>query len=293
MIPSYSIEPFFDKTTSTMTYVVYDSASKDALIIDPVLDFDQARSVCTMDSIKNVVAFVENLHLKIHFILETHAHADHLSGARQLVTHYFPDAKIAIGERITVVQTTFKKIFNLPETFDTGGRVFSRLFKDNEKITAGTIHFKVLYTPGHTPACVSYMIGDAVFTGDALFMPDSGTGRCDFPDGDAKSLYHSISDRLYRLPDATHVFVGHDYQPGQRALAYRTTIAESKSLNIQLKANTPEAEYIAFRTQRDATLSAPKLLFPSIQVNIAAGALPIAESNGHSYLKLPITLSLT
>lgn len=286
---SYSIEALFDKNTSTLTYVVYDAASRDAVIIDPVLDYDQASSTCSFESINRLVEFVGKQNLKVGMILETHAHADHLSGANQLVQKHFKGIKIGIGERIRVVQSRFKDIYNLHASFKTDGSQFDRLFKDEEEFKVGTIAVKVLFTPGHTPACVSYVIGDAVFTGDALFMPDSGTGRCDFPDGEAKALYHSVAKRLYQLPDQTKVYVGHDYQPNQRALAYQTTIGESKVQNIQLKAETSENDYVSFRTKRDVTLSAPKLLFPSIQINIAAGSLPAPEANGQSYLKTPIS----
>lgn len=290
MTHAVSIETFFDKATSTLTYIAYDATSKDAVIIDPVLDFDPASGVCSTESIEKILAFVNQKSLRIHYILETHAHADHLSSSRFLLEHYFPQAKAAIGERITVVQSTFKSILNLPESFPTSGSQFTKLFKDEDEIKAGTLTFRVLFTPGHTPACVSYLFSEAVFTGDALFMPDSGTGRCDFPDGDARALYHSIAERLYKLPDSTHVFVGHDYQPGGRELAFETTIGASKAKNIQLKAETSEVDYVTFRINRDRTLNAPTLLFPSIQVNIAAGALPPPESNGQSYLKLPIRM---
>lgn len=284
------IKSFFDSATFTMTYVVYDKSSKDAVIIDPVLDYDPAGVKTSTESIQTLMAFVREQGLKVHYILETHAHADHLSGAHELATNHLPQAKIAIGERITVVQETFKKIFNFPEGFKTDGSQFHRLFKDNEVVKAGSLSFKVIFTPGHTPACASYLFGDALFTGDAIFMPDSGTGRCDFPKGDAHALYHSIAKRLYEFPDATRVFVGHDYQPGGRSLAYMTTIGESKRKNIQLKAETTEAEFVQFRKTRDATLAAPRLLFPSVQINIAAGELPEPESNGQIYLKLPVSV---
>lgn len=283
------IKTFFDDVTYTLTYVVYDATTKDAVIIDPVLDFDPAAVKTDDKSIEKLVAFVREHSLKVHFVLETHAHADHLSGAHDLVTDYFPNAKIGIGERITVVQKTFKNVFNFPASFKTDGSQFGRLFADNEVIEAGSLAFKVLFTPGHTPACVSYLFDDVVFTGDALFMPDYGTGRCDFPAGDAKALFHSVAERLYPLPDKTRVFVGHDYQPGGRSLAFETTIGESKKKNIQIRAETSEKEFVAFRENRDATLAAPRLLFPSVQVNIAAGEFPPAEANGKSYLKLPVS----
>ncbi len=283
------IQHFFDNDTYTLTYVVFDAASKDAVIIDPVLDFDPASVKTSTQSIENLLTFVRDHALKVHYILETHAHADHLSGAHELVTKHLPHAKIGIGERITLVQETFKKIFNFPAEFRTDGSQFHRLLKDDEMVRAGSLSFKVLFTPGHTPACASYLFGDAIFTGDAIFLPDYGTGRCDFPQGDARSLYQSIVRRLYSLPEATRVFVGHDYQPGGRKMQCETTIAESKQRNIQLNAATTEEEFVQFRKVRDATLSAPRLLYPSVQINIAAGDLPPPETNGQSYLKLPIT----
>ena len=284
------IKHFFDPSTYTVTYVVYDLVSKDAVVIDPVLDYDPASVTTSNQSIDTLLAFLNEQSLKVHFILETHAHADHLSSAHELVTKYLPSAKIGIGERIKMVQETFKQVFNFPESFKTDGSQFHQLFKDGEVIAAGSLSFKVLFTPGHTPACASYLFADAVFTGDALFMPDYGTGRCDFPEGDAHALFHSVTKQLYALPDSTRVFVGHDYQPNGRILKFETTIGDSKRTNIQLKADTKEHDFVKFRNSRDATLAAPRLLFPSVQVNIAAGELPEAESNGRVYLKLPLTV---
>ena len=224
--------------------------------------------------------------LKLHYILETHAHADHLTGAQPLKA-LFPGAKVAIGARITEVQNVFKQIFNFGDQFATDGRQFDVLLQDGSETKAGSLTFKTIYTPGHTPACASYLIGDAVFTGDALFMPDSGTGRCDFPAGSAEVLFESIS-KLYKLPDSTRFFTGHDYQPNGRELRFESTIGESKRSNIQLTGTTSKADYVSFRTARDKTLSAPRLLLPSIQVNADAGHLPAAESNGKRYLKMPI-----
>ncbi len=282
------ITAFFDPETYTLTYVLYDQKTLDAVVIDPVLDFDPASVTISTKSIDSLVAFLQKKSLKVHFILETHAHADHLSGAHELVTHYLPSAQIGIGKPITLVQETFKEIFNFPATFKTDGSQFHRLFVENEVVNAGSLQFKVLFTPGHTPACHSYLFDRAVFTGDALFMPDYGTGRCDFPGGDAQHLYQSVVNKLYKLPDATRVFVGHDYQPGGRELAFETTIGESKRHNIQLTAETNESDFLKFRKARDATLAAPRLLYPSVQVNIAAGELPDPESNGRIYLKLPL-----
>jgi glyoxylase-like metal-dependent hydrolase (beta-lactamase superfamily II) len=283
------IKSIFDSATYTLTYVVYDSNTRDAVVIDPVLDFDPASGAIGSQSLAKLMSFVSEMQLKVHYILETHAHADHISSAHELVARHLPEAKIAIGERITSVQETFKKIFNFPPHFKSDGSQFHRLFKDGEVIQAGALTVKVLFTPGHTPACVSYLIGDAVFTGDTLFMPDSGTGRCDFPQGDATQLYRSVTQVLYKLPDQTRQFVGHDYQPNGRQLAFQSTIGEAKSSNIHITALTTEAEFVEFRKKRDATLTAPRLLFPSIQVNIAAGEFPEAESNGIRYLKMPLT----
>lgn len=283
------IKAFYDARTFTMTYVVYEAATRDAVIIDPVLDYDPAPSKVWTESVDQLVSFVREEKLNVHYLLETHAHADHLSGS-QLLKRYFPQARVAIGQRITVVQETFKKVFELPEDFATDGRQFDVLLRDGETLEAGALKIEVLFTPGHTPACASYKIGDAVFTGDAIFMPDMGTGRCDFPAGSATNLYNSITGKLYSLPDETRVFVGHDYQPGGRALAYETTIGEQKRANIQLKGETSEAEFVKFRTARDQQLAAPKLLLQSVQMNIDAGRLPPPNATGKRYLKIPVNV---
>jgi glyoxylase-like metal-dependent hydrolase (beta-lactamase superfamily II) len=281
------IEAFYDDATSTLTYVVYDPQSRDAVVIDPVLDYDPAGSEISHASVDRVTVFLRKHELNLRLILETHAHADHLSGSRVLKRR-FPAAQTAIGAKITIVQTIFKDVFDLPEDFPTDGRQFDRLLHDREHVEAGTLRFSVISTPGHTPACVCYKFGDAVFTGDVMFMPDMGTGRCDFPGGSAEDLYDSITQRIYTLPDETRIFVGHDYQPGGRPLAYETTVAEQKAGNKQLPAGRPRAEFVEFRTSRDKTLSPPKLLFQSVQVNVDAGALPEAASNKKRYLKIPI-----
>lgn len=283
------IQPFYDPRTFTLTYVVHDEASCDAIVIDPVMDYDPASSKVWAESVEKVIEYIKAEKLNLHYILETHAHADHLSGS-QLLKRAFKQAKIAIGERITVVQQTFKTIFDLSEDFPTDGRQFDRLLKDGEVLEAGTIPVETLFTPGHTPACATYRIGDAVFTGDAIFMPDGGTGRCDFPAGSAKDLYQSITKKLYTLPDTTRVFVGHDYQPNGREVAWETTIGDEKRDNIQLKATTREEEFIAFRAARDKSLAAPKLLFQSVQVNIDAGKMPSANEDQRRYLKIPVNI---
>lgn len=281
------IKEFFDKQTWTLTYVVWDEKSHDALVIDPVLDYDPASSKTSENSAKIVLDFLKSKNLKVHYILETHAHADHLSGS-QVIKKAHPAAKIAIGERITAVQEVFKNVFGLPADFKTDGSQFDRLLKDGEEVRAGTLTFKTMFTPGHTPACASYYIDGNVFVGDALFMPDSGTGRCDFPSGSATDLYRSIHGRLYELPDNTKVYTGHDYQPNGRELKFMSTIAEEKVENVQLKAKTSQDEYVRMRTERDKTLAAPRLLLPSVQVNIDAGNLPTPAANGKRYLKIPI-----
>ena len=284
---SVDIKEFFDTATWTLTYVVYDMKSKDALVIDPVWDYDIAASVMSLQSVDSVVNFVNEHGLNVKLILETHAHADHVSGSQEL-KEVWPLAKVCIGAHITDVQTVFKKVFNLDRDFPTDGRQFDRLLADGELIHSGSIVVKTLYTPGHTPACVSYVIGERVFTGDALFMPDYGTGRCDFPAGSAKALYHSVHDVLYKLPNHFEVYTGHDYQPGGRELRFKSTIGEQKAKNIQLNESTTESDFIRFREQRDSTLGTPRLLLPSIQVNIEAGKLRPAEDNGVSYLKIPV-----
>jgi glyoxylase-like metal-dependent hydrolase (beta-lactamase superfamily II) len=284
----FEVKSIYDEATATITYVVYDKETRDAVVIDPVLDYDPGSSKVSTESLDNLEALMRSENLKLHLSLETHAHADHLSGAQELKKR-FPQIKIAIGDRITEVQSVFKKIYNLPEQFIPNGAQFDQLLKEGEKIRAGSIEVEVIFTPGHTPACVSYHIGDAVFTGDAIFMPDTGTGRCDFPAGSSETLYHSISNKLFKLPDSTRVFVGHDYKAnGARPAQWETTIGHEKAQNIQLKVETPKEEYVKMRNVRDATLAAPRLLFPSIQVNIDAGRIPKPEANGMSYLKIPI-----
>lgn len=281
------VKEFFDKNTWTLTYVVWDEKSRDAVVIDPVHDYDPAASKVDRYSADQVIHFLKNQELVVHYILETHAHADHLSGS-QLIKEAFPAAKIAIGARIREVQKVFKEVFNLPALAADGSQ-FDQLLEDGETIHAGTLEIRTIFTPGHTPACASYVInGDSVFTGDALFMPDYGTGRCDFPAGSAEDLYHSVHDRLYALPDSVKVYTGHDYQPGDRPLRFVSTIGEEKRENIQLKAGTSKQDFVKFRTERDAKLAAPKLLLPSVQVNIDAGRLPPPSANGKRYLKIPI-----
>jgi len=283
-----NVQPFYDKTTYTLTYVVFDPASKDAVVIDPVLDYDPLASQTSTASLELVAAFLREHALRLHYVLETHAHADHLSGAQWLKRRF--DARTVIGEHIREVQHAFKPIFDLGPEVVTDGSQFDHLTTDGEVLSAGTLRLQTLSTPGHTPACVSYRIDDAIFTGDALFIEDYGTGRCDFPTGSAEDLYDSVHDKLYALPDATRVFVGHDYQPGGRAMQCQTTIGRSKQSNIQLRAQTTREEFVKFRAARDATLAPPRLLYPSVQVNVDAGRLPKPHPNGVRYLSIPINL---
>ncbi len=280
---SLEIESFFDQNTHTLTYVVFDTETNDAIIIDPVLDYEMDSGIISNESINKLVGFIKSANLNVVQILETHVHADHLTSSTEL-KRIFPGVKVGIGEMVTSVQKTFKEKLSLTQLDDNGSQ-FDYLFKDGEERSFGSIDIKVISTPGHTPACVSYLIGGMLFSGDALFMPDSGTGRCDFPDGSAKDLYHSVHEKLYNLPDETRVFVGHDYQPEGRDLIFETTIGESKAKNFQLSSSTAKEEFIAFREKRDATLRDPKLLIPSIQVNLNGGALPESELNGVKYKK--------
>lgn len=280
------IKSWFDKDTYTLTYCVYDKTTKDAIVIDSVWDYDPASGSLRLTSVHQVADFIRSEGLRLHFILETHAHADHITGAQPL-KKLFPSAKVAMGQRITEVQKVFKGVFNFGDHFAVDGRQFDLLLADGSETKAGALTIKTIFTPGHTPACASYLIGDALFTGDALFMPDSGTGRCDFPAGSADALFESIQT-LYRLPDSIRVFTGHDYQPNGRPLKFESTIGEQKSSNIQIKSTTSKTDYVTFRNGRDKTLSAPRLLLPSIQVNADGGHLPAPESNGSRYLKMPI-----
>lgn len=282
-----TVKEFFDKATWTLTYVVYDKQTKDAVILDPVWDYDPATSKMSSQSAEQILDFVKNNNLKVHYILETHAHADHVSGS-QILKDKLPGTKVGIGAKITEVQKVFKDVFNLGPNFKTDGSQFDFLLEEGQLLKAGTLNIETIYTPGHTPACSSYVIGDAVFTGDALFMPDYGTGRCDFPAGSADQLYTSVYEKLYKLPDHYRVFVGHDYMPNDRPLAFETTIGDEKAKNIQLKQETTRNQFVEFRTSRDKTLSAPRLLLPSVQVNIDAGKLPQPEKNGARYLKIPV-----
>ncbi len=280
------VKAFFHEDSSTLTYVVWDRQTNDAVVIDPVLDFDPLAWSVGTHSAREVLEFVDANDLEVHWILDTHAHADHLSGMdvfkRSLGT------STAISTRIRTVQSFFKSAFNLPAHFPIDGSQFDRLVEDGEILEAGSLRVRAIHTPGHTPACMTCHIGEALFTGDTLFMPDFGTGRCDFPAGSVSDLYHSVMDKLYTLPPETRVFVGHDYQPGGRELQYQTTIGESRNHNKQLRHDTTEDEFARFRSQRDAQLKPPRLILQSLQVNINAGRLPEPEVGDRRFFKMPL-----
>jgi glyoxylase-like metal-dependent hydrolase (beta-lactamase superfamily II) len=282
------IKGFFHDDTFTVTYVVWDPLTRDAVVIDPVLDLSLLTWRTSRSHDDLVAGFVAERGLQVRWLLDTHAHADHLSGLADLKARF--GAPTAIGRQITAVQQRFGGVFNLGTDFPTDGSQFDHLLDDGEHLRAGSLTIEAIHTPGHTPACVSYRVRDAVFTGDTLFMPDYGTGRCDFPAGSARELYQSITKKLYALPDATRVFVGHDYLPNGRQPAWETTIGASKETNLQLRANTAERDFVAFREARDRTLPPPRLILPSLQVNIRAGELPPEESNGRRYFRIPIDL---
>lgn len=267
------VQHFFDKDTSTLSYIVYDPTTKDAIIIDPVLNYDMHSGVVEGRALAEMVNFLREHKLFPHYCLETHAHADHLSSS-QFLKEYYPEMKIAISSNICKVQKTFKDILNLDDSFKVDGSQFDKLVNDYENFYAGTIKIESIPTPGHTPACMSFHIENMLFCGDSMFIEDSGTGRCDFPDGSAALLYQSVHENLYNLPESTIVFVGHDYAPNGRDLRIETTIGVSKRQNTHLRIETKSGEYIKFREERDKTLGPPKLLYPSIQVNINAGVLP-------------------
>jgi glyoxylase-like metal-dependent hydrolase (beta-lactamase superfamily II) len=264
------IQPFFDTATNTVSYVVVDTETKQCAIIDSVLDFDFASGRTNTANADNIIQYIEMNTLNVEWILETHVHADHLSAAPYLQERLGGD--IAIGENIITVQETFGKVFNEGTEFERDGSQFDRLLREGNTFMIGELTARVLHTPGHTPACLTYLIEDAAFVGDTMFMPDFGTARCDFPGGSAADLYDSIQ-KILALPDETRIFVGHDYAPGDRDYAWETTVKEQKELNVQIAGKTKE-EYVAMREARDAQLGMPKLILPSIQVNMRAGEVP-------------------
>lgn len=280
------IKAFFDRATFTVTYVVHDPETKTAAIIDSVLDFDPASGRTSHESADKVIAYVQERGLKVEWLLETHAHADHLSAAPYLKDKL--GGKIAIGEHITTVQNVFGKLFNAGTDFRRDGSDFDQLWKDGDQFTIGKLGVTVLHVPGHTPACIAYVIGDAVFVGDTMFMPDYGTARADFPGGDARTLYRSAR-RILSLPPETRLFMCHDYLPeGRTEFVWETTVEEQRAANVHIHDGVSEDEFVAMREARDATLDMPRLILPSVQVNMRAGHLPPAEDNGITYLKIPV-----
>ena len=278
------VHGIFDPDTWTVTYVVYEQEGSACAIIDSVLDYDPKSGRTRTTSADKVIAFVKQKNLQVEWILETHAHADHLTAAPYLKKNL--GGKTAIGDHISAVQKVFKGIFNLEADFSTDGSQFDHLLKEDDVFAIGGLTGKTLFVPGHTPACVAYQIGDAVFVGDTMFMPDVGTARCDFPGGDAKTLYQSTR-KILSLPDETRLFMCHDYPPNDRAIVFETTVALQRAKNIHVHDGVSEQQFIEMRTKRDATLEMPVLILPAVQINIRAGNLPPAESNGVSYLKIP------
>ncbi|GAA0790370.1 MBL fold metallo-hydrolase [Marinobacterium sediminicola] len=283
-----TVTAFFDEPTFTYSYVVQDPSSNHCAIIDSVLDFDYAAGKTSTDSADAILDFVANKGLTVDWILETHVHADHLSAAPYLQQR--TGGKLGIGAHITTVQETFGKAFNTGTEFARDGSQFDALFNDNDSIRIGNLEGLAMHTPGHTPACMTYVFGDAAFVGDTLFMPDYGTARCDFPGGDARVLYKSIQ-KVFTLPDETRLFMCHDYKaPGREEYAYQTSVAEERKHNVHVKTGISEEDFVRMRTERDATLDMPRLILPSVQVNMRAGQMPPAENNGQVYLKVPINL---
>lgn len=281
-----NIKSFFDKATFTVTYVVSDPATQACAVIDSVLDFDAASGRTSHESADQVIDYVRAQGLNVQWVLETHAHADHLAAGAYIKSVL--GGKLAIGAHIVDVQKTFARIYNLKDGFDPDGRQFDVLFNDGDTFSVGNIAARVIHTPGHTPACLTYVIGDAAFVGDTLFMPDYGSARADFPGGDARTLYKSMR-RILELPEETRIFTCHDYKAEGRAhFAWESTVGDQRRANIHVRDGISEDAFVAMRTARDKTLGMPQLILPSIQVNIRAGALPPPEDNGVSYLKLPL-----
>ena len=280
------VKAFFDEATNTISYVVREPQGNTCAIVDSVLDYDPAAGSTDTTSADAIIAWVKDQGLNVAWILESHVHADHLSAAPYLQERL--GGKIGIGSNITVVQNTFGKIFNEGTAFQRDGSQFDALFNEGDTIHIGQLRADVLHTPGHTPACLTYVIGDAAFVGDTLFMPDFGTARCDFPGGSAEDLYNSIQ-KILALPDDTRIFVGHDYKaPGRDEFAWETTVGEQKAMNIHIGAGKPIEDFVSMRTTRDAQLGMPRLILPSLQTNMRAGNLPEPEDNGARYFKVPI-----
>ncbi|MBU3590623.1 MBL fold metallo-hydrolase [Polynucleobacter sp. 78F-HAINBA] len=279
------IKDFFDPDTWTYTYVVYEDDGSPCVIIDSVLNYDPKSGRTSTKSADEVIAFVKEHQLQVSWILETHAHADHLTAAPYLQSHL--GGKLVIGDHIINVQTVFKGVFNLDDRFKADGAQFDYLLKEGESLVFGNLSLKALFVPGHTPACMAYEIGDAIFVGDTLFMPDVGTARCDFPGGDAKTLYRSIQ-KILSYPGQTKLYMCHDYPPNNRPATGMTTVADEKANNIHVHDGVTEDQFVQMRTARDKTLEMPTLILPSIQVNIRAGHFPEPDANGVAYLKIPL-----
>ncbi|EDZ46479.1 metallo-beta-lactamase family protein [Rhodobacterales bacterium Y4I] len=281
-----AVKAFFDEATNTVSYVVREPEGTACAIIDSVLDFDHAAGRTSTASADAIIAWVKAEGLRVEWILESHVHADHLSAAPYLQEHL--GGKIGIGDRITVVQDTFGKIFNEGTEFQRDGSQFDQLFREGDSFMIGQLRGEVLHTPGHTPACLTYVIGDAAFVGDTLFMPDFGTARCDFPGGSSADLYNSIQ-KILALPDETRIFVGHDYKaPGRDDFAWETTVGEQKALNVHVGQGRSIEEFVKMRDARDATLGMPRLILPSLQVNMRAGQMPEPDEQGDVFLKIPV-----
>ncbi len=279
------VKGFFDEATNTVSYVVKDPASKACAIIDSVMDIDYAAGRISYQSADEIIRYVQEQGLNVEWLIETHAHADHLSAAPYIQGKV--GGKLGIGENIKIVQEVFGKIFNEGTEFQRDGSQFDRLFKDGDTYTIGGMTVFAMLTPGHTPACMTHVVGNAAFVGDTLFMPDGGTARADFPGGDAKVLFHSIK-RVLELPDEMRLFMCHDYAPGGREIKWETSVAEQKATNIHVREGVSEGEFVKMRTERDATLALPKLIIPSIQVNIRGGQLPEPDDSGKRFLKVPV-----
>ncbi len=282
---NFKIKGFFDEETSTISYVVYGMTSKKCAVIDSVLDFDFSSGTIDYHNAEKIISFIEKMKLDLEWLIETHVHADHLSASPYIQKKL--GGKIGISEKISDIQNIFGKTFNAGTEFQRDGSQFDRLFKDNDEYKIGSIKCKVINTPGHTPACTAHIIGNSIFVGDTLFMPDLGSARADFPGGDARELYRSIQ-RILSYPDDTLIFVCHDYPPTSRKVEWVTTVGEQKKKNIHVKSSIGEDEFVKVREARDKTLNMPKLIIPSIQVNMRAGNLPPAEDSGDVFIKVPI-----
>jgi len=280
-----TVAPFYDESSNTFSYIVADPQTAACAVIDSVMNFDQASGTISHEGADQIIDYILRHNLELNWILETHVHADHLSAAPYIKERL--GGKMGIGSAITIVQETFGKVFNEGTDFQRDGSQFDRLFEDGDHLAVGKLSVEVLHTPGHTPACMSYVVGDAVFVGDTLFMPDGGTARADFPGGDARELYRTIQ-RIFSLPDEYRIFVCHDYCPNGRKVEYQTSVEDEKRANIHLNSATTENEFVHMREARDKTLGMPQLILPSLQVNMRAGHLPEAEETGQVFLKLPV-----